>query len=350
MKWLLLGMLFVLIGIASCSSDDTEIEATPEPKPVEQMEAEPDPIPLPEPDYEYFQVLESWGAEDGLINVAKDNAGNCVDSLVANKAPFPVPVSRNITTEWPYMEVECNPDLFVTPATFELELNRGRGTISRVVSYRFGTTWDGTRENGSPVVDRTSGIVFVKSKVAPNVIGGYIYAEFNEDRNEYRDRKRLNEHCGPKPLQGVIGDWQAIKTGRQFRFCVRLDSLPGSVKCVLTDHDGYGVFADTLNSIKLYRNGRFVDLDPALEGFTSRSPGALWLFGGQNHTDYQGADRLCYLFDEGDKGECREVCEYRETYIRCGLGDPDPDCQPSPDDPSGSTKLVEVEFCRCERE
>lgn len=342
----ILVVLFVVLGMTSCSGDDTEVEVIPEQKVVEPEPSEevmPEPEPTPEPDYKHFPVLKSWGSEDGLINVAKDNAGNCIDSLISRKAAFPAPVSRNITTEWPYMKVECNPNLFVTPGILALDLNKG--SISRVTGF---STLMERNNAGEWVGGRNSGIVFVKNKVSSRssspAVGGYVYAYFHEDSNEYRDRDRLNDYCGEKPLEGVIGDWQATKTESQFRFCVRLDSLPGSVKCVLTDHNGHGVFGDSTNSVKLYRDGRFVDLDPPLEGFTSRSAVGLSLF---SNGDYQGADRLCYLFDEGDKGECEVVCEYRETYIRCGLGDPDPDCQPSPDDPSGSTKLVEVEFCRC---
>lgn len=330
----ILRVLLLLIVTAACSGGDTEVEVIPEPEIVEPELVE-EVIPEPE-DWEYFGSLKSWGAEDGLINVAKDNEGDCVDPLLTNKALFPPVTLETLTTEWPYMKVECNPNLFVTPGILTLDLNKGR--TSRVTGF---STLDGRR---------TSGIVFVKTKVSPRnstwpTVGGYVYAYFDEERHEYKDRKKLGDYCGDKPLEGVIGDWQATKTESQFRFCVRLDSLPGSVKCVFTDHNGHGVFADTSNSIKLYRNGRFVDLDPPLEGFTSRSATGLSLF---NSGDYQGADRLCRLFDEGDLGECNQVCEYRETYIRCGLGDPDPDCQPSPDDPSGSTKLVEVEFCKCE--
>ena len=88
------GLIFLaVVYIAACSGDDTEVEITQRPEPVEEVlpetTPEPEPPQEPEPDFEYFATLESWGAENGLIDVATDNAGNCVDPLLTNKTEFP---------------------------------------------------------------------------------------------------------------------------------------------------------------------------------------------------------------------------------------------------------------------
>ena len=102
--------------MAACSGDDTgvevmfepEVEVTPEPEPVEEV------IPEPEPDFGYFPTLESWGAEDGFINVATDNAGNCVDPLLNekdNEDPFSFNYMEKITTaSSPVGGPECRDD------------------------------------------------------------------------------------------------------------------------------------------------------------------------------------------------------------------------------------------------
>ena len=80
----ILILLLVVIGMAACSGDNTGVEVIPEPgieitpEPIEEVIPEEEP----ELDFGYFPTLESWGAEDGFINVATDNEGNCVDSLL----------------------------------------------------------------------------------------------------------------------------------------------------------------------------------------------------------------------------------------------------------------------------
>ena len=78
----ILVLLLVVIGMAACSGDDTGVEVILEP----EVEVTPEPveevIPEPEPELRHFGTLESWGARNGFIDVAIDNAGNCVDPLL----------------------------------------------------------------------------------------------------------------------------------------------------------------------------------------------------------------------------------------------------------------------------
>ena len=114
----ILILLLVVIGMAACSGDNTgievisepEIEVTPEPELVEGVIPEPEP----EPDLRHFGTLESWGAENGFIDVATDKAGNCVDSLLNekdNEDPFSFDYMEKITTaSSPVGGPECRDD------------------------------------------------------------------------------------------------------------------------------------------------------------------------------------------------------------------------------------------------
>ena len=98
-------ILLVLIGIAACGGGDMEVEVVSEPEVIEPESVEeviPEPIPEPVVETVYVPTLESWGAEDGFIDVAKDNNGNCVDPLLTNTAEFPNYFTREeITTSQP---------------------------------------------------------------------------------------------------------------------------------------------------------------------------------------------------------------------------------------------------------
>ena len=90
----ILVLLLVGIGMVSaCSGDDTGIEVILEPEaevtPKPELMPEPEPVEevIPEPDVEtiYVPTLESWGIEDGLLEIVN---GNC-NLPIFRKTPFP---------------------------------------------------------------------------------------------------------------------------------------------------------------------------------------------------------------------------------------------------------------------
>ncbi len=84
--------------MTACSGGDTEIEVIQEPETVQEPIQEPEPTEeaplIPEPVVEtgYLPTLESWGIEDGELEIVN---GNC-NLPIFRKVPFPstVPLER----------------------------------------------------------------------------------------------------------------------------------------------------------------------------------------------------------------------------------------------------------------
>ncbi len=92
------ALFLLLIFMVACSGGDTEIEVIPESETVQEPIQEPEPIeeapPRPEPVVEiiYVPTLESWGIEDGLLEIVD---GNC-NLPIFKKAGFP---NTNVSME-----------------------------------------------------------------------------------------------------------------------------------------------------------------------------------------------------------------------------------------------------------
>ena len=133
----ILVLLLVVIGMAACSGDDTgievilepEIEVTPEPEPVEEV------IPEPVVEIVYVPTLESWGIEDGELEIVN---GNC-NLPIFRKVAFPhdtLPAlevatwGSTLTTEWKQIggPPNCATDNFYTDYS-------GRKMIDLTMSY-----------------------------------------------------------------------------------------------------------------------------------------------------------------------------------------------------------------------
>lgn len=321
-----------MICMVACNSD-TEIEVIPEPETVQEPIQEPEPMEEPEPVIEtiYLPTLESWGIQDGELEIVN---GNC-DPAIFRGASFPGSPMNLLTTDWelvPGKGVKCSKHLFNVPFALDLPKN---GPTRRTLVH-------------------PNDLVFVKSGVGSGAVGGYMVTVFKKGSDEFNDRVKVGETCG-EPLNyanwdisgyengGLIveGRWKAIRMGSGVTFCVSLEPMSGAVKCVITESRGQ-ITRNSENSVALYRNGEFEILE---EGFVSQSPTALWLFGGTSQADYEGKGRLCHLFRDGPIEYGPLECEVREERIRCFLNDPDPQCQPSEDDPTGTYKVVEVEHC-----
>ena len=99
-------------------------------------------------------------------------------------------------------------------------------------------------------------------------------------------------------LPNISGEWQTTKTydedsdTSRIEFCVRLDSLPGSVKCVITEYEGTNI--DDLdyhperyvrnntveNFVVLYVGGRYKEVLDISESTDSFGVVGYDLFGG----------------------------------------------------------------------
>ena len=84
------SVFLLLICMTACSGDDTEVEVISEPEvvelePVEEIEPEPEPTPEPVVETISLSTLESWGIEDGLLEIVN---GNC-NLPIFKKTRFP---------------------------------------------------------------------------------------------------------------------------------------------------------------------------------------------------------------------------------------------------------------------
>ena len=289
----ILILLLVVIGMAACSGDNTGVEVIPEPG----IEVTPEPIeeviPEEEPDFRHFGTLESWGAEDGFINVAKDNAGDCVDPLllIPDEDPFSFGDMKKITTaDSPVRGPECRDDDnegSLTEAECVSETNLG-GTFlyckegnegycherartddkidycviiprdtSLIISTGFTNFYSNLFKKNSFYLNtkgelRSYGnkrsFLMVQTHIEysgyqeVNAVAGKLYGKYNPDSEEYKDRKRLWDECGvgtdPQIGSekedawgefGINGEWRE----ENGEVCVILDTLPGAdVKCV----------------------------------------------------------------------------------------------------------------------
>ena len=331
--------------MAACSGDDTGIEVILEP----EMEVIPEPEPMeeviPEPELEPVvetidvPTLESWGIEDGLLEIVD---GNC-NLPILRKVAFPHDVKTDtykITSESGALGgpvcrdsdpeesvVDLNEGCITIPSLGYIlvqchtedeckweEENRPNIDECQVSDHDFGegtgytnfyddvfrrsTFYINTRgyeRNYLPplsfimVQTRNGGSL---SRPSGDAGAGKLYGKYNPDSGEYKDRKALWDACGvgtdPEigsakgdKRNGINGEWQAIKRNGYTEVCVRLDTLPGAIKCFVDDPDG--------PYIELYTKGnssKRVDTDEI-----SGIPGTI--FG-----NFQ-ANNLCELFDEG---------------------------------------------------
>ena len=361
--------MLVVIGMAACSGDDTgvevmfepEIEVTPEPKPVEEV--------IPEPVVETVDVptLESWGIEDGELEIVN---GNC-NLPIFKKAPFPFsesmeeiraeqgavlgggPECRDDDDEGSRIKVACvvytnlagtfvscvdgHPDYVNDPVLNEIDVPQlCEDKAEEVDGECVLTYYDSNNPRPLPIEDsgRTNfyynlfkrSIYYINTRGEERIyihgrrsfimvkthregslrdtyagaVAGKLYGNYNPNSQEYDDRKRLWDECGvgtdPQIGSekedgreiGINGEWQATKRNGYIEVCIRLDTLPGAVKCFVDNPDGAFVELHTRdNSPKIV-----VDTDEMDERFTGLT---ISLFG---NNDFRRS-KLCELFDEG---------------------------------------------------
>ena len=304
--------------MVACSGDDTgievilepEIEVIPEPEPMEEVIPEPELEPVVETIY--VPTLESWGIEDGLLEIVD---GNC-NLPIFRKTPFPYvhtmeeipgqlgsaggPECRDDDKEGSLIKVACvdetnlggyfvycvdgHPDYVNDPVLSEIDVpqlcvdkaEEQDGTC--VLTYydpnnprplpiihsgytNFYTNLfkkSGFYENkkGEPRLSNARSFIMVRTHRSlsgyqiADAVGGKLYGKYNPDSAEYKDRKRLWDACevGTDPQigsgkeddwreNGINGEWQARKRDDGLEICIRLNTLPGSVKCFV-DSDG----------------------------------------------------------------------------------------------------------------
>ena len=335
--------------MAACSGGDTgievilepEVEVTPEPEPIEEV------IPEPEPDVETVDVptLESWGAEYGEVN--------CQSPLLTKEAPFPFasnlkpypgewqavggggPECRDDDNEGSLINADCViNDITLGPTVLQCKpvredycYERARTDdridecqiipqdtsliektgFSNFYGNLFKNSANFVNKEGQARIHKYGKRSFIMSRThrspSGSALAGNLHGKYNPDSEEYKDRKRLWDECGigTDPQigsakeddwreNGINGKWQAVKRNDHIEICIRLDTLPGSVKCFVDDPDG--------GFVNLYVNGRPYSDNPIVptnEIEMTEGDGDLSLFnGGDFHRD-----QLCELFDEG---------------------------------------------------
>ncbi len=299
-----ISLLLIVICMAACSGDDIEVEVILEPEAVESElveEIEPTPEPEPEPVVEtvYVPTLESWGIEDGELEIVN---GNC-NLPIFRKIAFPNDFTRerigasqpsrggpeclDDDNEGSIIEVPCVPNrdfihgyhyicISHEQCDFVVENNDGidyckvqPGPLFTVASGRT-NFYDNLFKRSTFYLDnrgRERHTNNAKSFImAPTHIGGSLrrpsgnvagklYGRYNPGSQEYEDRKALWEACGigtdpqigsekedGRTDNGINGEWQETRTVTRDRghketrieICLRLDTLPGAVKCLVT--------------------------------------------------------------------------------------------------------------------
>ena len=342
-----LGLIFLaVVYITACSGDDTgievlfepEVEVTQKPEPVEEV------IPEPVVETVYVPTLESWGIEDGQVEIIN---GNC-NLPIFKKAPFPHdaetykiksesgamggPECRDSDPEGSIVDLDCVRPNFLGPDVkvcegYDMEIvdrcywEEDNGVIDecRIVYYDLGVTsgytnfYDDVFRQSISYIDtrgnerdypKTRSFIMVQTHNGGSLASpsgdyseGRLYGKYNPDSGEYKDRKALWDACevGTDPEKGsgkgdnrngIKGDWQAIKRNGYTEVCIRLDTLPGAVKCFVDDPDN--------ERVKLYTRGNspkiVVDADEMDDRYLA-VPGTI--FGNFEF------NKLCELFDEG---------------------------------------------------
>ena len=344
--------MLVVIGMAACGGDDTGVEVIPEPEvevtPEPEM-MEPELIPISDPVVEtvYVPTLESWGIEDGELEIVN---GNC-NLPIFRKVAFPHdvetykiksesgsimgggPECRDSDPEASRVDLDCYRPNFLGPDVkvcegYDMEIvdrcywEEDNGVIDecRIVYEDIGVTagytnfYDDVFRQSISYIDtrgnervnyQTRSFIMVRTRnggslASPSgdVGAGKLYGKYNPDSEEYMDRKSLWEACGvgtdPEKgsakgdkRNGINGDWQTRKINGYTTVCIRLDTLPGAVKCFVDEPDN--------EHVKLYTMGNspkiVVDTDEMYHDRYLAIPGTI--FG-----NFQ-ANNLCELFDEG---------------------------------------------------
>lgn len=172
-------------------------------------------------------------------------------------------------------------------------------------------------------------------------IGGDLYGRFSEDSQEAMDRKQLAEDCGRSTqyVPDVVihqlsffdiekgdvfeGEWQAVRTvttepvegsndmvTTELELCVKLDTMPGAVKCVVSEYDSdVDLFevgestdnevTDTSHKVVLYLEGEPDSITVVSDIAGEYTPNTLGLYNQiAGQPDYPRANRLCHLFDD----------------------------------------------------
>lgn len=327
-------LLLVIIGMASCSGDDTGIEVIPEqeivePETVEEVVPEPEPEPVVETvyvptlesladiDFDRFDFLKSWAD----IDVANGEQIACNDRVFTEMGLSDLQVTdwdtpNPITTEWKVIGgPTCERGEFYP---IDTTADGGNIKIDLVMPYPYNSEGN-LRTHVGP-----ESFFFVKNRVAgqrtrtvgedtitERAVGGDVYGRFDPESQEAKGRKQLARACGRSYDSDPDGDffqgeWQAVSTVTKntetantvLELCVKLDDMPGAVKCVVSEYEGgKSIFEDDAvsNTVVLYIG----EDDPVIvveddEFNTGDSPLKYSLF---NNGDYVNRDKLCNLFD-----------------------------------------------------
>ena len=353
----ILVLLLVLIAITACGGSDTEVEVIPEPEVVEPESVEevipeptPEPMPDPEPEPEVnevgpFDFLETWADKD------VEELIKCDDTVFSDAgfSDFKVTSWSNLSTgSWPIVgSASCDYDKFYPKFEFAIPGDVNSGYRFRV-NFRF---YFPNMANGNKgLYEGDGGFFLVKNKtakrttgivdgntVAEQAVGGDLYGRFAKDNEEAEDRKTVSEVCKISPHvpdavalqpsyfdveEGDVfaGEWRAVKTVTTtapdedgetetttvLELCVKLNTMPGAVKCLVSEYEGevamYGVGADPSDNVtgdthKVYSyiGGVKVETPIVEDASGDYLNNGLGLF--TRRWDYKRANMLCHLFD-----------------------------------------------------
>lgn len=358
---LLLCMTVGAFGV-SCTGDDGADGAQGPPGPAGPAGDPGEDAGSSESNYPF---LKTWGDVDGRVA--------CDDPLLTEKGVFPGPATLkalptttesnavryaaadgNTDTANGYVQVDCDSAVFDENANPDLD---GDGQDDLAAGYTpnsgllFVKTERGT-EKSSDRTEATSSSPALVTSVTKMFSGGYVFAKMDTTRvtGEVADRRDLYNDCdrgdatAPPAIKGHfravtiedksrnvrlsdtgntrgleedIPNTMVVKTTK--KVCVRLDSLPGVVKCyvknvVTPDTNGVGnaegVEANPgTDTIGIYNpDGTLTPVMPAAQA-AGANKGQVGPANGiddeqfiaANRNDFQG-QKLCNLFDEAAPG------------------------------------------------
>ena len=345
-------IFLAVVYITACSGDDTGVEVMFDPEVEVTQGLEPVEEVTPELIVETVDVptLESWGIEDGELEIVNGNCNlpifkkapfpraPAMEEIRAESGAVlgGGPECRDNDPEGSFIDVNCVRDHDIKNGNFYVCINQedcdfvvenndridyckvqpgdpfnvpsGKTNIYDDLFKRSGFYLN-TRGEEQIFYGRRS-FIMVKThrggslrNPSGDAGAGKLYGKYNPDSGEYKDRKRLWDECGigtdPQigsekesdwKENGINGEWQARKRDDGFglEICIRLDTLPGAVKCFVDDPSGPYVELHTRdNSPKIV-----VDTNEMDERSTSLT---LSIFG---NSDFR-RNKLCELFDEG---------------------------------------------------
>lgn len=345
---LMILLLCMTVGVlgTSCTGDDGEAGPPGPPGP----KGDPGESASPEETTGLYDFLKTWGSETGEIS--------CDDPILRGMGMFPgpdalKPLVNNAGQPAPVaFEAQCSSTLFdeipaSTPALMAIPGISGLAN-AELILIKTGAAMETNKDN--PEVIPSTEVSLAKTVVSTkHFAGGVLAADMSTKggNDEVFDRMSLHSDCKVGTAPGAIaGEWRSVHiekvttphnaTTREAitasattditrKICIRLDSLPGVVKCfiemnptgnentvqqiALYDADGITTVVmgkdedptDDAANDKLLPpvSGTATAVDAANSNSTAAQAEQEDLFGMDLSLSDVDTERLCHLFEEG---------------------------------------------------